>query len=57
MSVADTRVVGLESGNQDVSFSLVEALGTDGIGRENKDKDYSPDDSQSAGEVVHISPR
>lgn len=57
MGVADTRVVGLESRDQDISFPLVEALGTDRIRRENEDENYSPNDGQGAGEVVHISPR
>lgn len=57
MSVADTRVIGLKSRNQDISFSLIEALGADRIGREDEDENDTPDDGQGAGEVVHISPR
>lgn len=56
MSVANTRVVGFESCNQDISLSLAKALGADGIGREDEDEDDAPDDGESTREVVHVSP-
>lgn len=56
MSVANTRVVGFESRNQDISLSLAKALGADGIGREDEDEDNAPDDGESTREVVHVSP-
>lgn len=54
--VADARIVHPQPCHGDVSFSLVESFGTDGIRRHEKQDHECPYDRQNAADDVHISP-